>query len=74
RYDQIEQYRISVRNRGERQAEVRLVEYITPPWTMQESSHKYEREAADKIRFTVTVAPNTEEVITYKVSRQIVQG
>jgi hypothetical protein len=72
RYDQTEQYRISVRNRGQKQAEVRVVEYITPPWTMQESSHKYEKEAADRIRFTVAVAPNAEEVITYKVVRRIV--
>lgn len=74
KYDLVEQYSISVRNRRESPAEVRVVEHITPPWTMLEQSHKFEREAADTIRFDLKLDANSTETITYKVSRHITAG
>lgn len=72
KYDLVEQYSIAVRNRRETPAQVRVVEHITPPWTMLEQSHKFEREAADTIRFDLKLDANSTETITYKVSRHIV--
>lgn len=74
KYDLVEQYSIAVRNRRESPAEVRVVEHITPPWTMLEQSHKFEREAADTIRFDLKLNANSTETITYKVSRHITAG
>jgi len=74
KYDLVEQYSISVRNRRESAAEVRIVEHIAPPWTMLEQSHKFERESADTIRFDLKLGPNSSETVTYKVSRHITSG
>jgi hypothetical protein len=70
-YDQVEEYRIAVRNRKSTPAEVRIKEQIIPPWSMLEQSHKYEKLSANTIQFTLSLQPDKEEVITYKVSRTI---
>jgi len=70
-YDQVEEYRIAVRNRKSTPAEVRIKEQIIPPWSMLEQSHRYEKLSANTIQFTLSLQPDKEEVITYKVSRTI---
>ncbi len=64
-----ESFEITVRNHKDEEIEIRVVEHMFrwSEWSIQESSHEYEKTDAQTIEFTVPVEANGETVVTYTV-------
>jgi hypothetical protein len=64
-----ESYEITVRNHKDEDIEIRVVEHMFrwSEWSIEESSHEYEKMDAQTIEFAVPVEANGETVITYTV-------
>ena len=60
-------FEISIRNRKNNSTEVSVVERFTTDWEILQSSHTYNQVDARTVEFPLTVEPDTEEKITYKV-------
>lgn len=60
-------FELSIRNRKNNSTEVSVVERFTTDWEILQSSHTYNQVDARTVEFPLTVEPDTEEKITYKV-------
>lgn len=62
-----DQYRIGIRNRGEKPATVTVVETLYGNWEIAVKSHEFRRKDAETIEFDLPVPPGQEAVMTYTV-------
>lgn len=64
-----ETFEIRVRNHKKEAANIRVVEHLYrwTNWKVTEQSHDFKKRDAQTVEFPVTVAPDGEQVITYKV-------
>jgi len=64
-----ESFEIRVRNHKKETANVRVVEHLYrwTNWKLTEQSHQFKKRDAQTIEFTVPVAPDGEQVVTYTV-------
>ncbi|MEI8107541.1 MAG: hypothetical protein WCI46_06965 [Verrucomicrobiota bacterium] len=64
-----ESFQIKLRNRKSRPTEIRIVEHLYrwSNWTIKEKSQDFRKTDAQTIEFKVSVKPNEEKVVTYKV-------
>ena len=64
-----ESFEIKLRNHKTEPVEIRVVEHLyrCRTWEISEKSHDYTKIDSATIEFRVTVAPDAEETITYKV-------
>lgn len=60
-------YKITLRNHKDEDVVVQVIESIPGDWTVTESSHKFEKETSDRIRFDVPIDRDGESVLTYTV-------
>ena len=60
-------YKITLRNHKEEAVVVQVVEVIPGDWEITSSSHDFEKEAANRIRFDVAVEKKGQAEITYTV-------
>lgn len=61
-------WQVSVRNGKSKAAEVRIIEPMPGDWTMESSSHQYERLDANRSAWTLKVPANGEVKLEYRVS------
>ena len=64
-----EDFEIKVRNRTTEPVQVRVVErlYRWTNWTITQKSDEFTKKDAQTIEFNVTVPPDTEKIVTYRV-------
>ena len=64
-----ESFEIRLRNHKEEAVEIRVVEHLYRwvNWEITEKSHTYLKTDSQTMEFRVTVEPDAEEVVTYKV-------
>ena len=64
-----EAFEIKLRNHKDEPVEIRVVEHLYRwyNWEVKEKSHDYVKTESQRIEFRVTVPPDGEETITYKV-------
>ena len=62
-----ESFEIKLRNHKPEPVEITVLEslYRAANWAIEDGSHRHAKERSDRIRFTVTVPPDGETVITY---------
>ncbi len=60
-------YKVTLRNHKSENITVSVVEPVGGDWTITQSSHKYEKETAQRIRFDVPVASKGNAELTYTV-------
>jgi len=60
-------YKVDIRNHKDEQIVVSVVEIIPGDWEITESSHEYERESSNRIRFDVPLADRGSAELTYSV-------
>jgi hypothetical protein len=58
---------IKLRNHKQERVEIVVVEHPQGSWEILESTHPHEKKEAFKIEFKVTVAPDKEEIVRYRV-------
>lgn len=64
-------YEIKIRNHKKDQVTVQVIEPLGGDWTILERSHEFEKLDAFTIRFPVTVEPDQEAVLTYRVQIRV---
>ena len=64
-----ESFEIRVRNHKKETANVRVVEHLyrCNNWKLSDESHEFKKKDAQTVEFPVTVGPDGEQVVTYKV-------
>ncbi len=62
-----EEYEISIRNHKDERITVQVVEHLGRYWEILRSSHDYEKKDAQTIEFSVEIAGNGEQKITYTI-------
>ena len=64
-----EDFEIKVRNRKREAVTVRVVEHLYrwSNWTITQKSDNFTKKDAQTIEFNVTVPPDAEKVVTYRV-------
>jgi hypothetical protein len=64
-----ETFEIRVRNHKKEAVSVRVVEHLYrwTNWRLMEQSHEWRKKDAQTIEFPVTIAPDSEQVVTYTV-------
>jgi hypothetical protein len=60
-------YKVTLRNHKSENITVSVVDLLGGDWTITQSSHKYEKETAQRIRFDVPVAAKGNAELTYTV-------
>jgi hypothetical protein len=60
-------YRVTLRNHKKEAVVVQVVEMVPGDWEVTKSSHEFEKEAANRIRFDLPVAAKGEIELTYTV-------
>jgi hypothetical protein len=60
-------YKVTLRNHKDEAVVVQVVEMVPGDWTVTQSSHTFEKEAANRIRFDLPVAKKGEVELTYTV-------
>jgi hypothetical protein len=60
-------YKITLRNHKEEDVTIQVVETVPGDWKVTESSHEFEKEAANRIRFDLPVAKKGAVELTYTV-------
>jgi hypothetical protein len=64
-----ETFEIKIRNHKKEPVEIRVVEHLTrfDNWEMREKSHEFRKLDSHTIEFPVTLKPDEEAVVTYKI-------
>lgn len=64
-----ESFKITLKNRKDTPVEVKAVEHLYrwSNWKIQESSQKFEKKDSRTVEFTVTIPPDSEKTVTYRV-------
>lgn len=60
-------YKVTLRNHKDENITVSVVDMLPGDWTITQSSHKYEKETANRVRFDVPVAAKGNAELTYTV-------
>jgi hypothetical protein len=60
-------YKVTLRNHKDENITVSVVDLLGGDWTITQSSHKYDKETAQRIRFDVPVAAKGNAELTYTV-------
>ena len=60
-------YKVTLRNHKDENITVSVVDFLPGDWTITQSSHKYEKETATRVRFDVPVASKGTTELTYTV-------
>lgn len=72
-YDTDEIMKIEIENFKDSPAILTLIEEIPGEWDMEETSHQYEKENANVLKFNVKIAPKSKETVTYHYHRRNVR-
>ena len=64
-----EAFEIKVRNHKDEPVEIRIVEHLYRwyGWEIKEKSHEFEKTESQTVEFRVTVPPDGEETVAYRV-------
>jgi hypothetical protein len=60
-------YKVTLRNHKDENITVSVVDLLGGDWTITQSSHKYDKETAQRVRFDVPVAAKGSTDLTYTV-------
>jgi len=60
-------YKVTLRNHKDENITVSVVDLLGGDWTITQSSHKYEKETAQRVRFDVPVSAKGNAELTYTV-------
>lgn len=70
-YDTDEIINVKIENFVEnKETELTLIEHIPGQWDMEESSHKYGKEDANTIKFSIKLKPKSKETLTFHYHRR----
>ncbi|MCM8822934.1 MAG: hypothetical protein NC831_09080 [Candidatus Omnitrophica bacterium] len=72
-YDTDEIIRIVIENFKDAPANLTLIQEIPGEWDMEETSHQYEKEDANLIKFYINLAPKAKETVTFHYHRRNVR-
>lgn len=72
-YDTDEIIQVVIENFKELPANLTLIQEIPGEWDMEETSHDYEKEDANILKFNINIKPKTKETVTFHYHRRNVR-
>ncbi len=69
-YDTEESMEVKIENFRDQSTVLTLIQYIYGQWEMSESSHPYEKENAEKIKFLVSIPAHGKETVVFNYNRR----
>lgn len=72
-YDTDEVIQVEIENFKELPANLTLIQEIPGEWDMEETSHQYEKEDANILKFNINIKPKAKETVTFHYHRRNVR-